>query len=68
MLGRGQASKDAQIMVLRPDVTVLRCQIARPKPDWADRAVLTVLTRLLPACCAATDWWRRARCRPGTAA
>jgi hypothetical protein len=60
--GRGQASNDAQIMVQRPDVTALRCQIARPKPDWADRAVLTALARLLLACCAATDWSRRARC------
>jgi hypothetical protein len=47
--GRSQASKDSEIMVLRHEVTVLRRQVAQPKPDWADRAVLAALARLLPA-------------------
>ena len=49
LLGRNQASKDAEIMALRHEVKVLRRQIARPRPDWADRAILAALARLLPA-------------------
>jgi len=48
LLARSDAGKDAEILVLRHEVAVLRWQVARPQPDWADRAVFAALARLLP--------------------
>src|SRR2546421_2856527 len=48
LLTRGSAAKDVEILVLRHENAILRRAKRRPRMDWADRATLAALIRLLP--------------------
>lgn len=68
LLARSNTSKDVEILVLRHEIAVLRRQVSRPQPDWADRAVIAALARLLPRHLRLHRIMTPAPCSPGTGA
>ena len=45
---RSDTTKEIEILVLRHQLAVLRRHTPRPRMSWTDRALIAVLTRLLP--------------------
>jgi len=63
LLGRGERSKELEILVLRHELSVLRRQLRRPQYGLRDRLLLAALSRMLPR-----SSWRAFSVRPGDAA
>src|SRR5207249_3622673 len=61
LFGRGERSKELEILVLRHELSILRRQVARPRLSSADRLLLVALSRLLPR-----HAWRAFSVRPET--
>ena len=51
LLARSDRAKDAEILILRHQVTVLQRQAKTPRMSWAGRAALAAVAGLLRGCC-----------------
>ena len=61
LLGRGERSKELEILVLRHELSILRRQVRRPQFTPCDRLLLAALSRVLPR-----RSWRAFLVRPET--
>jgi len=59
---RSRRAKDAELLALRHEVAVLRRQVSRPTYRPADRALLALLSRLIPR----KSWWQAFCVTPDT--
>jgi putative transposase len=57
LLGRSEARKEIEILVLRQELTVLRRQVPRARHQRRDRLLLAALSRVLPR----SQWGRCSR-------
>jgi hypothetical protein len=48
LLARSDVAKDTEILVLRHQIAMLQRHVQAPRPSWADRAIISALTQLLP--------------------
>ena len=68
LLGRGDAAKDLELLVLRHQLAVLHRQTPRPKLEPADRALLAAVSRVLPAPAGRASSCSQRRCSAGIGA
>lgn len=68
LLSRSTARKNAETLILRHEVVVLRRQVTAPKPRWPDRALLAALAQLLPRRLRGHRIAAHSSCLPGTSA
>ena len=56
LLGRGDRSKELEILVLRHELSILRRQVRRPEFTERDRLLLVALSRTLRVALGAPSW------------
>jgi hypothetical protein len=66
LLARSSASKDAELLVLRYELAVLRRSNPRPRLEWADRVVLAGLISVLPQILESIGWSHPPQCCAGS--
>ena len=68
LLGRGDAAKDLELLVLRHQLAVLHRQTPCPRLEPADRALLAAVSRVLPAPAGRASSCSQRRCCAGIGA